>query len=41
MNTQSALEPNVIVGIIIFLIGMFINVSSDNKLISLRKDSVL
>ena len=40
MNTQSALEPNVIVGIIIFLIGMFINVSSDNKLISLRKDSV-
>ena len=40
MNTQSALEPNVIVGIIIFLIGMFINVSSDNKLISLRKHSV-
>ena len=40
MNTQSAVEPNVIVGIIIFLIGMFINVSSDNKLISLRKDSV-
>ena len=40
MNTQSTLEPNVIVGIIIFLIGMFINISSDNKLISLRKDSV-
>ena len=39
MDERSILDINVLVGLIVFIIGMSINISSDNKLISLRKDS--
>ena len=39
MDERSILDVNVLVGLIVFIIGMSINISSDNKLISLRKDS--
>ena len=39
MNEKSIFDINVFIGLIVFIIGMSINISSDNKLISLRKNS--
>ena len=37
VSETNLLEFNIIIGVLIFLIGMSINITSDNKLISLRK----
>ncbi len=39
MNPESIYNYNVLIGLIIFIFGMVINISSDNTLISLRKYS--
>ena len=40
VSETNIFEYNIILGVLIFFIGMIINVTSDNKLISLRKDKV-
>ena len=39
MNPESIYNYNVLIGLIIFIFGMVINISSDNTLIFLRKNS--
>jgi len=40
VSETNIFEFNIILGVLIFFIGMIINVTSDNKLISLRKEKM-
>ena len=40
VSETNIFEYNIILGVLIFSIGMIINVTSDNKLISLRKEKI-
>ena len=40
ISVTNLLEFNIVLGVLVFFIGMLINITSDNKLISLRKEKM-
>ena len=39
-STITYLEPNIVIGIVVFFLGMYINHTADGKLIALRKENI-